>query len=132
MLPIMGIGDQIRAARTRLGLTQRALADQVGVDKSAVAQWEGGGGGKGIRTQNLVEVARVLQIKPSSLLGEDTDADTMKLTDEREITVISLYRRLNEGLKDIHLQLLYSHAGAIPGQPPKQKRRPRYSKRMAS
>jgi transcriptional regulator with XRE-family HTH domain len=72
-LPIMAIGDQIRAARTRLGMTQRALATRIGVDKSAVAQWEGGGGGKGIRTQNLVKVARVLQIKPSSLLGEDTD-----------------------------------------------------------
>jgi transcriptional regulator with XRE-family HTH domain len=132
MLPVMAIGDQIRAARIRLGMTQRALATQIGVDKSAVAQWEGGGGGKGIRTQNLIEVARVLQIKPSELLGEDTAADTMNLTDQREMTVVTLYRHLTESLRVIHLQLLYSHAGMVPGQPAKQKRRPRNSKRMAS
>jgi transcriptional regulator with XRE-family HTH domain len=114
-------------------MTQRALAKQIGVDKSAVAQWEGGGGkGKGIRTQNLVEVARVLQIKPSELLGEDIAADTMNLTDQREMTVVTLYRHLTESLRVIHLQLLYSHAGMVPGQPAKQKRRPRNSKRMAS
>lgn len=114
----------------QLGLSQRALAEKIGVDKSAVAQWEGGGGGKGIRTDNLIEAARVLQIKPSVLLGEDSDADTMKLTNEREITVISLYRRLDESLKDIHLQLLYSHAGTVPSQPSEQKRRPRNGKRV--
>lgn len=127
----MSIGDQIRTARTQLGLSQRALAEKIGVDKSAVAQWEGGGGGKGIRVDNLIEAARILQIKPSVLLGEDSDADTMKLTNEREITIISLYRRLDERLKDIHLQLLYSHAGTIPSQPPEQKRRPRNGKRVA-
>jgi hypothetical protein len=48
------------------------------------------------------------------------------------MTVVTLYRHLDESLKVIHLQLLYSHAGVVPSQPAKQKRRPRNSKRMAS
>lgn len=130
MLIGMEIGDQIREARRRLGLSQRALADKVGVDKSAVAQWEGGGGGKGIKTDNLIEVARVLQVRPSQLLGEPTDADRMELTDTREMTVITLYRRLDESLKQVHLQLLYAQTGASP--PPEQKSGPGNRKRIGT
>lgn len=126
----MGIGDRIRAARNRLGISQRTLADRVGVDKSAVAQWEGGGGGKGIKTQNLVEAARILQIRPSELLGEETADDTMPITDPREVTLVSLFRLLPESLKDIHVQLLYAQTGTA--EPPKQQRSPRNRKRVGA
>ncbi|HEX3399401.1 MAG TPA: helix-turn-helix transcriptional regulator, partial [Acetobacteraceae bacterium] len=80
----MSISDRIRAARARAGLSQRALAALLGVDKSAVAQWEGGGGGAGIRTANLVELARVLGVRPSELLGEASPADQLVLDDPDE------------------------------------------------
>lgn len=124
----MEIGNRIREARRRLGLTQRALAERVGVDKSAVAQWEGGGGGKGIKTDNLIEVARILQVKPSELLGEPTQADVMELTDPREMTVVSLFRKLSERLKDVHLHLLYAQTGT--SEPPEQESNPGNRKRI--
>lgn len=134
MVSAMTIGDRIRAARTRLGLTQRVLAERLGVDKSAVAQWEGGGGGKGIKTSNLVEAARVLQIKPSELLGEGAGADSnsvdkMEILDPKEIALVSLYRRLPARLKDVHLQLLYAQTGT--SQPPEEQANPGNRKRIS-
>lgn len=38
--PRMEIKDLIRSARKAKGLSQAALAEQIGVNKSAVAQWE--------------------------------------------------------------------------------------------
>lgn len=128
MLSPMAIGDRIRAARARLGMSQRTLAEKVGVDKSAVAQWEGGGGGKGIRTENLIETARILQIRPSELLGEETEADSFSTTDTREIALIHLYRQLSEPLKNVHLSLLYAQTGT--SEPPKHEGNPRNRKRV--
>ena len=96
----MNIGDRIRTARLRAGLTQRVLAAQLGVDKSAVAQWEGGGGGKGIKTSNLVELARVLGIRPSELLSGLAPEDQLLLDDPEEINIITLFRRLPAKLRN--------------------------------
>ena len=35
-------GDEVRAARKKLGLTQRAFAERVGVVTNTVARWERG------------------------------------------------------------------------------------------
>ena len=131
-LPYMDIGDRIRAARQSVGLSQRALAEKIGVDKSAVAQWEGGGGGKGIKIDNLIEVARVLQIRPSQLLGDAAPADAMALSDPREIAVVSLFRRLSRPLQDVHLQLLYAQTGTEPGDLSKLHSAPGNRKRVRS
>jgi transcriptional regulator with XRE-family HTH domain len=114
----VSIPDRIRAARARAGLSQRALAALLGVDKSAVAQWEGGGGGVGIRTANLVELARVLGVRPSELLGDaspaDQPPDQLVLDDPDEIAFIALYRKLPKRLQDIHRQMLLHQTN--PGQ----------------
>jgi transcriptional regulator with XRE-family HTH domain len=118
----VNIGDRIRAARQRAGITQRALAELLGVDKSAVAQWEGGGGGTGIKTSNLVELARVLGIKPSELLGAPSPDDQLLLESEDEIALVTLYRRLSKELQDIHLRMMATQV--TEGQPAERPRRP--------
>lgn len=100
------IADRIRAARKKAGLTQRALAALLGVDKSAVAQWEGGGGGAGIKMANLVEVARICGVRPSELLGEPSQADKLVIDDIDEITLVTLFRSLPKELRTAHLNLL--------------------------
>jgi transcriptional regulator with XRE-family HTH domain len=54
------IGTRIRAARRDRNLTQDELADQVGVSRSAVAQWETGRTGQ--VTGNLSRIAGVLDV----------------------------------------------------------------------
>jgi len=60
------IGNRIRAARERLGLTQAALAQQVGVTRSAVAQWETGRAGQ--VGGHLAQIAAVLGLGIDHLL----------------------------------------------------------------
>ena len=108
-IPRVDVSDQIRSARIKLGLTQRQLAKAVGVTAGAVGQWEGGGGRSGISTDNLVAVARVLQLPVSGLVGDGRDGLTT--TDPTEIAWVELYRRLSPALREIHLRLLYEQVG---------------------
>ena len=52
------IGERIRQTRQARGLTQEQLAEEVGVSRSAVAQWETGRAGQ--LTGNLARIAEVL------------------------------------------------------------------------
>lgn len=60
------IGGRIREAREKLGMTQAALAAQVGVSRSAVAQWETGRAGQ--VGSNLTQIATVLNVGIAFLL----------------------------------------------------------------
>ena len=59
------MGEKIRILREQIGITQKQLAQALGVDASAVSLWESG------KTQpavaNLVRIAEVLNCKPGDL-----------------------------------------------------------------
>lgn len=105
----MEIGDRIKAARKRAGLTQEKLAARVGVDKSAVGQWEAPGSRTGITTANLVKVADALGIGVSQLIGEGEDR--LETTAPDEIALLRLFRLMDTRQKRIHLQLFYTSVG---------------------
>lgn len=58
----------IKSQRLKLGLSQAELAERVGVDQTAVSQWENGIGPKRSR---LAEVAKALECSVEDLLNED-------------------------------------------------------------
>lgn len=58
---------RLRRARKRIGLTQRAVAEAVGVTKQAVTQWESGVHEPRLREFN--ELVSALSIDPDYLLG---------------------------------------------------------------
>lgn len=64
-----GIGDRIRDARTKLGLTQRELAGQVGVSPQTVWSWEAGR----VKPthEHLEELAFRCQVSTAWILGRD-------------------------------------------------------------
>ena len=71
------IGDRIREARTKLGLTQAQLAGQVGVSSQTVWAWEAG------RVKpthdHLEELAFRCQVSTAWLLGRDVlEAELLK------------------------------------------------------
>lgn len=68
----MDVGYTIKKARMEKGLTQEALADMVGVKKSAVAKWETGRVSE-IKRSNLKKLAEALDLKPTQLLGDIED-----------------------------------------------------------
>lgn len=65
---MMEVGNRIKEARRKAGLTQGQVADKLGVSTAAVAQWE-----RGIRNpkyQTLSKIAAALDVNCHDLLSE--------------------------------------------------------------
>ncbi len=109
-----GIGERIRAARERAGLTQAALAQKVGVTRSAVAQWETGRAGQ-VGT-HLAQIAAVLGVGIDHLmlggaermLASEFGADG--LTGD-EMAMLRLYRTCGAEDRAILQRMARSFAG---------------------
>jgi len=66
-------GGLIRTLRTQRGLTQKALAEAVGVGDKAVSKWERGMGCPDVSL--LPELSRVLGVRLEALLSGELDAN---------------------------------------------------------
>lgn len=66
---MMSLGNNIRVARKKMGLTQEELASQVGVTSQAVSRWESGAGLPDISL--VVPLAQVLSVSTDTLFGLD-------------------------------------------------------------
>jgi transcriptional regulator with XRE-family HTH domain len=84
------IGTRIRAIRRERGLTQDELADQVGVSRSAVAQWETGRTGQ--VTGNLSRIAGVLGVNVEYLMVGDDKRAATDVRQGDELALLRLYR----------------------------------------
>jgi transcriptional regulator with XRE-family HTH domain len=84
------IGMRIRTAREEQGWTQDQLAAEVGVSRSAVAQWETGRAGQ--VTTNLTRVAAALGLGVEHLMyGRDKLAPG-QISRGDELALLRLYR----------------------------------------
>jgi transcriptional regulator with XRE-family HTH domain len=93
--PMAGAGARIRTARVAAGLTQDALAREVGVSRSAVAQWETDRSGQ--VGGNLARIAQVLGVPVEYLLtGQQPDGGGPTAADGTELTLLRLYRACND------------------------------------
>jgi transcriptional regulator with XRE-family HTH domain len=61
-------GARVRARRTKLGWSQRVLAESAGMDWSYVSQVERGE--RNIALMNIVRIAKALQINPAELVRD--------------------------------------------------------------
>lgn len=69
------LGRRVRDARIEAGLSQAALADELQLTRSSVANLEGGR--QRIQAHTLVTLAKALAVEPQSLLPEEeTISDT--------------------------------------------------------
>jgi transcriptional regulator with XRE-family HTH domain len=84
------IGQRIRAARRDRRQTQDELADQVGVSRSAVAQWETGRTGQ--VTGNLSRIAAALEVSVEYLMNGDDKRATGEARQGDELALLRLYR----------------------------------------
>lgn len=125
----MEIGDRIKRERVAAGLTQAQLAGLIGVDKSAVAQWESAASRKGISTTNLLKVADVLAVPIERLTGDD-GLDRLDISAPSEIELVRLFRRMTPESQDIHLRLFRTSVGIAETR--EAERDPPKSKRIAS
>ena len=64
---LVALGDTIRRARIQLGMSQEALALNVGLDRSYMGGIERGE--HNVAIMNLLKIANALGLKPSELLA---------------------------------------------------------------
>lgn len=85
------IGRRIRDARLARGITQAELATQIGVSRSAVAQWETGRAGQ-IR-ENLARIAVALGVSVGHLMTGDVASERADTPDA--LALLRLYHTLS-------------------------------------
>jgi transcriptional regulator with XRE-family HTH domain len=96
------IGARIAEARKACGWTQGDLADQVGVSRSAVAQWETGRAGQ--VTSNLSRIAAALQVGVEHLLHGGDKPGRIAAVDAEEAAMLRLFRACNAADRQILLR----------------------------
>jgi transcriptional regulator with XRE-family HTH domain len=84
------IGTRIRALRAERGLTQDQFAHQIGVSRSAIAQWETGRTGQ--VTGNLSRIAEVLEVNVEYLMYGDDKRAPAEARQGDELAMLRLYR----------------------------------------
>lgn len=106
----MEIGDRIKAARERAGLTQKQLAEAIGVSDTAVTLWENKKNRRGINDEHLQKVAETLEISVDALMGVKEKrsvtarpkVSTMAVT-QAEKTLLHLFRGFSHELQLLQL-----------------------------
>lgn len=94
------IGNRIRQYREKKKLTQKQLADMIGVSNSRVSNWE-----KGINRPDadiIADICRALDVSPSVLL--DVRLSTDELND-KERRLITAYRAKTDLQKAVDILL---------------------------
>ena len=83
-------GEVIRNARKSLGLTQRQLAEKIGVANTSISNWE-----KGLSRPDadlIQELCRVLQLQPNDIYGTaEAPAETGRRTVSDEDIKFALF-----------------------------------------
>src|SRR5664279_5112189 len=85
------IGDQITAARIRMGMSQQDLADRIGSSLRSIGNWERG---ERISTRNLVKLSDALGVDLLADTGRAKATNPVDLTDDQLVN--ELGRRLAE------------------------------------
>lgn len=73
----MTTGEKIQARRLEVGMTAEELGNRLGVQRSAVSKYERGR--VDLKAAQLMEIAKVLNCTPTSLLGDNDDPDVERL-----------------------------------------------------
>ena len=92
------IGSVISTWRTTAGLTQEQLAEKLSVSAQAVSNWENGKNQPSV--EKLYQLAEVLEIPFSTLIGESTDPllqgsrRSLSTMDWKRLTVLSIMQEM--------------------------------------
>lgn len=74
MIFMTNVGANIKKYREKRGMTMDALAEKVGVTRSAVAKWESEDI-KNVSRSSIEKIAEALRVTPCHLLGWDNVSD---------------------------------------------------------
>ena len=96
------IGQRIRAARLRIGMSQEKLGEALGITFQQVQKYEKGT--NRVAGSRLTGIAHVLHIPPATLLGDDkTPVSEIGATDQETAKIVRICGHLDA---DQRVQLL--------------------------
>ena len=108
----MNIGERIKKARLSKGLTQEALGELLGVQKSAIAKYESGRV-VNIKRSTLKKISDVLEIRPAELIVDMEEAPVKiaeihaeMLQNKDLVEMYEFYKTLNAKKRKIVLDLV--------------------------
>lgn len=99
----MTTGDRIKQARTRAGLTQKELAEKIGVKFSAIHKYESGMV-VNLKRETIAALASALDVSPAWLMCMDDGPKEKPLVDDDE----ELTEILERARDDPHMRMLFS------------------------
>lgn len=88
-----GIGKMLRERRNELSLTQRQVANYVGVTEATVSRWESGDIDN-MRRDKIASLAAVLRMSPLLIMGDDSVLYVQVPPTSEELNLIDDYRTL--------------------------------------
>ena len=104
-----GIGKRLYERRKELSLTQKQIADYVGVTEATVSRWESGEIGN-MRRDKIANLARVLKVSPLLIMGlsdETEQSDSPRLPKNRDETkLLDGYRALDDSKRQTLFSML--------------------------
>ncbi len=100
----MEIRDLIRVARRKAGLSQAALADRLGINKSAVAQWETGDTKP--TNENMAALKLEIGFDPGFLVAEGAPYAGELIEDPDELALLHYWRSLGDVKQEAFTDLL--------------------------
>lgn len=77
-VPVFSLGDRIRKVRDDLGLSQQQFADQLGVDRKTVSNWESEKNRP--RRRDLMMISSVADVNLAWLTGGDIESESGRET----------------------------------------------------
>ena len=98
----MTTGDRIRKARLSAGMTQKELADKIGVKFSAIHKYETGMI-KNLKRETIAALAEALDVKPSWLMCMDDDEIVDDLAYNRD-ELRNLYKLAKDAPRSVLLE----------------------------
>lgn len=95
----MGLSERVRDSREKAGLTQKTLAELVGISGPTLSDLEAG---KTQGSSHLVKIASVLGVSPNWLYSGVVDREfSIDNLSKRELLLMRSYRLLNESDKKV-------------------------------
>ncbi len=108
------IGDRIRLLRKRVGVTQGALGEALGVTFQQIQKYEKGA--NRVSASRLNKIAARLDCSVRALLGEDGEADLHRvnpeLLDRDAVQLLEAYAQLSPAHRAALLTLVIAIAGS--------------------
>ena len=96
----ISVGKLLRDRRNELSLTQRQVANQVGVTEATVSRWESGDIDN-MRRDKIAGLANALRVSPLLIMGVDDAEHFYKPVNSDELKLLDEFRSLdNDGRKD--------------------------------